>query len=183
MYKCDTCKKELSLSEDEGHVLCDGCHERSHDIPNIPLAGLGLNNDMLLPVAWWLLLDIYWNDDREGEYRHTCTERGDKWEQKLADRPVSPKIPDEIDALIKLSHICGRIEQAWGKSFYSVSKSMVKPDQIREELMQTLIYRTITACIGHSLLGPDDDGGFPDYLLTSPINLENPMQDQLDLLS
>jgi len=187
MYNCDTCEKELSLSDNEGHVLCNDCYERIHDddVPNIPLAGHGLNKDTLLSVAWWLLLDIYWDDEMEAEYRKTCTDRGDKWEHNLVDRPVSPAVPDELDALMKLSYICGRIEQAWGESFYSVSRRMVNPDQQahlnKEELMQTLIYRTIMACIGHGT-GPNDDGNFPGELLTSPISFENPMQYQLDIL-
>ena len=159
------------------------CDTMTNDVPNIPLAGHMLDKDTLLPVAWWLLLDVYWDDEREGEYRDTCTERGDHWEQNLVDRPVSPKVPDELDALMGLSHICGRIEQSWGRSFFDVARQMYPKHTGNglQERLQNLVYRTIMACIGHGI-GPNDDGGFPYSLLTSPIQIENPMQYQLDLL-
>ena len=89
--------------------------------------------------------------------------------------------------MMRLMHICGRIEQSWGRSFFDVARSMFpdlcrdRPSEAFTDKLQSLVYRTIMACIGHGI-GPDDDGGFPDELLTSPIQIENPMQDQLDLL-
>lgn len=165
----------------------------TNDVPNISLAGHMLDKDTLLPVAWWLLLDVYWDDDREGKYRETCIERGDTWERNLVDRLVSPAVPDELGALMRLSHVCGRIEQSWGRSFFDVARDMYPAYHpgantqtgMFTEKLQTLIYLTIMACIGHGI-GPDDENGacnrpFPDELLTSPIQIENPMQNQLDL--
>lgn len=155
----------------------------TNNVPNIPLAGLGLDKDTLLHVARLLLADIYWNDEREGDYLTACALKPKKFPfvRELMKRPETPQVADELDALMKLSHICGRIEQSWGTSFYDVSRRMVKPDQVREKVQQTLIYRTIMACIGHGISAADS-GDFPDDLDPSPIIIENPMQYQLDLL-
>ena len=139
----------------------------------LALAGLGLDKDMLLRVARILLADVYWDEDREGEY--------DGYERQLMERPETPQVPDELDAVMRLSHICGRIEQAWGESFYSIAERITSSVQIREEIQENLVYYALMACIGHGI-GPCDVECFPEELSNAPIHIENPMYHQLDLL-
>lgn len=139
-------------------------------------AGLGLDKDMLLRIARILLADVYWDDERESDYEGNVRE--------LMDRPETPQIPDELDAVMSLSHICGRIEQAWGISFYMVAWQMVgndAPPDVLKKKQEDLVYYALMACIGHGV-GPNDDPKFPSELAGAPIHIENPMFDQLDLL-
>jgi len=59
---------------------------------------LGLNKDLLLDVAQTLLLDVYWNDEREAGYHQECVDENKTWVQSLDRRPESPAIPVEEDA-------------------------------------------------------------------------------------
>lgn len=141
----------------------------------LALAGFGLRKDLLLRVARSLLADIY---------SHV---------KELMAHPETPQIPDEADALIRMAHICGRIEQVWRRSFYDVACEMYPAyapgfDTATNgfsEKFETLVYRTIMSCIGHGI-GPDDENGacnnsFPGNLSPRPINIENPMFSQLEM--
>lgn len=143
----------------------------------LALAGLGLNKPMLLNVARVLLADVFWDEDREGEYEGNVRD--------IMDRPETPQVPDELDALMKMSHICGRIEQAWGESFYSVARRVLGSDEPKpkfEKALEDLVYYTIMACIGHGI-GPDEIDGFAETGNDpAPIHIENPLDHQLDLL-
>jgi hypothetical protein len=143
----------------------------------LALAGLGLDKPLLLRVARILLADIYWDDDREREY--------DGSERELMKRPETPQIQDEIDALIRMAHICGRIEQAWGESFYSLARRLCPPDQTQEDVQEDLVYYTIMACIGHGI-GPSECSRidrFDEDMDQAPIHIDsNPMLFQLSLI-
>jgi len=147
----------------------------------LALAGLGLDKGLLLRVARCLLADIYWDDDQETQYRADCKVRSEPWIRELMKRPETPQVPDETDALIRMAHICGRIEQAWGESFYSVARRICKHDEVKEEVQEDLVYYALMAAMGHGV-GPQDVDGFPEELDASPINIENPMLYQLALL-
>ena len=148
----------------------------------LALAGLGLDKEFLLTVARTLLSDVYWDEEREGEYRDDCRERGFAVEREIMKRSQTPQVPDETVALIKMAHICGRIEQAWGESFFSIARRICPPQRIQEKLLEDLIYYTLMSCIGHGI-GPDEVAGFSDTgLSSSPIRIENPMQYQLEWL-
>jgi hypothetical protein len=161
----------------------------------IPLACLGIDRLLLSEVARTLWCDVYWTDEREGEYGQT---HGALHVRELTERPETPDVPNLDDALFKLFHAVGRIEQAWGKSFYQVACDMVcsghpsdldslanladkcdldNPHGPFRQRLEMLVYRTMMACIGHGI-GPDDDGDFPDELDAAPIDMENPLQDQ-----
>ena len=150
---------------------------------NIPLAGLGIDRLLVTDIARTLWCDVWWTDEREAEYRQQA---GCQWQQQLLSRTETPDIPDLDDALFKLFHAVGRIEQAWGRSFYAVARDMypevytvtlVNGEPFQEKL-EMLVYRTLMACIGHGI-GPDDDGDFPEDLDASPIDIENPLQEQV----
>jgi len=148
---------------------------------NLALAGLENDKGMLLTVARILLADIYWDEDRSNEY-HRASKKS-FWEQDLMKRPETPQIPDETDALIRMAALTGRIEQAWGESFYSVARRICPDDQIQLEVHEDLLYYTCMACIGRGI-GPEDMAiaKFPEELDGAPIHIENPMLFQLALL-
>jgi hypothetical protein len=151
----------------------------------LALAGLGLDKPMLLRVARILLADIYWDDEQESLYHDTCAMNDRPVIRDLMDRPETPQVSDEVDALIRMAGICGRIEQAWGESFYSVARRIHETERAntktQEELQEDLVYYALMAAIGHGV-GPCDVEGFPPELEASPINIENPMLFQLSLL-
>lgn len=146
----------------------------------IPTSLLGIDRLLLTEVARYLWCDVYWNEEREGEYRQVV---GCQFEPELACRPQTPDVPDLDDALFNLFHACGRIEQAWGKSFYQVACEMYvgegQPDLDGPfcEKLELLVYKTLMACIGHGISGADDDN-WPEGLDDAPIHIENPLQDQ-----
>ena len=165
----------------------------------LALAGLGLDKDLLLRVARILLADLYWDDDLESDYIAACQAKPKQFPyvKELMDRPETPQIQDEIDALIRMAGICGRIEQAWGESFYSVTRRILGYDRPNytssrafpetqgafDELQEELVYLTFMACIGHGI-GPAGDSScqWPEELDEAPIHIENPMLFQLSLL-
>jgi len=150
---------------------------------NLALAGLKLDKPMLLRVARILLADLYWDEDQEGEYR-AKSHTEEPFHAEIMNRPETPQIPDVTDAIIRMAHICGRIEQAWGESFYSVARRLTPPDQIADQVQEDIVYYTIMACIGHGIDANciDRIDRFDDNLDPSPIRIENPMLFQLSLL-
>jgi len=147
---------------------------------NLALAGLKLDKPMLLRVARILLADLYWDEDQEGEYR-AKSHTEEPFHAEIMNRPETPQIPDETDAIIRMAHICGRIEQAWGESFYSLAQRICKQHEVAEQVQENLVYCACMAAIGHGV-GPQDVDGFPKELDPSPIRIENPMLFQLSLL-
>ena len=152
---------------------------------NIPLACLGIDRVLLSEVARILWCDVYWTDEREEEYRQT---HGALWVQDITCRPETPDVPVLDVALFSLFYSVGRIEQAWGRSFWSVAAEMYSevyadrgdnPERFRGKL-EELVYRTIMACIGHGIDASDDCEGWPEELDLAPISIENPLQDQVE---
>jgi hypothetical protein len=144
----------------------------------LALAGLANDKPMLLAIARLLLADLYWDDENEALYR-----AGGGQEKCLEKRPETPEVPDETDALIRMAALTGRIEQAWGESFYSIARRICPPDVVPQSVHSDLMYHTIMGCIGHGINAADMEiAQFPEELDTAPIRIENPMLFQLSLL-
>ena len=130
---------------------------------------------MLLRIARILLADVYWTDEREEMY-HVVGGH----ERDIMKRPETPPVPDELHAVMRLALVCGRIEQAWGESFYSIARRICQPDQTFMDIQEELVYLTLMACIGHGIGPGDSSCEWPSELEEAPIQIENPMQWQLD---
>ena len=113
-------------------------------------------------IRWVLHLQApcfqYWTGETEADYRREHSGKSEMlggFVEDLLQRPESPALPDEEDALIRMAYSCGRIEQAWGKSIFDTFRNKYPAlyynhrdrghNEFREKLTD-FIYLVFTAC-------------------------------------
>jgi hypothetical protein len=132
-------------------------------------AGFGLDRLLMTEIAYNLWCDAYWTSEREKEYRQAI---GCQCERDITARSQTPPVPQQDEILFELFHICGRIEQAWGKSFHVVCEEMRSAGSTCD--LSQFVFLTIMGCCGHGV-SADDEAFFPEELDPCPIEIENPL--------
>jgi len=139
-----------------------------------------LYKSVLNKVAWLLFKNAYWTDIIKTEYEKNQS-RPDLHEFAI---PVD-SVPDEVDAYDCLSYVCDMIEQVWGRSFFDVTVDMTSKGVTFVEFrarMIGLVYATVLSCSGGGISSMIVDDDFPDNLNPTPIDIDNPLAPQLELL-